>query len=158
MKFKKILVPTDFSDAAKYALEYAIELAGLYKGRLILIHVHEPMVYFSDAPMAMPDIVDVEQSIVASAENTLQKVYDDLIKNKETEHGLEPAELIIAQGKPFIEIIKTAKEKEADLIVMSTHGRSALEHMLLGSVTEKIVRKAPCPVLTVRAGGTFTMP
>ena len=64
-----------------------------------------------------------------------------------------------AQGTPFLEIIRYAKEKDIDMIVMGTHGRSGLVHMLMGSVAEKVVRKAPCPVLTVRPEGhKFVMP
>jgi nucleotide-binding universal stress UspA family protein len=68
-------------------------------------------------------------------------------------------EKIIVRGVPFVEIIKTAKDRNVDLIVIGTHGRTGIDHMLFGSTAEKVVRKAPCPVLTVRvAGKEFTMP
>jgi len=68
-------------------------------------------------------------------------------------------EKMVVRGVPFVEIIKTAREKNADLIVIGTHGRTGIDHMLFGSTAEKVVRKAPCPVLTVRmAGKEFQMP
>ena len=155
---KNILVPTDFSEAANEALEYALSLAKIFQSKLFLIHVFEPMVYYSDAPMGMHDLVDLEQGIRTSAERALEDVCEKAIKAREPEFGPIPVETILVQGKPFVEIIKTARDKKADLIVLSTHGRGGLEHILLGSVTEKVVRKSPCPVLTVRAKNGFTMP
>jgi nucleotide-binding universal stress UspA family protein len=78
-----------------------------------------------------------------------------------TEAGgrVKDVEKIVERGVPFVEIIRTAKEKKADLIVIGTHGRTGIDHMLFGSTAEKVVRKAPCPVLTVRiAGKEFKMP
>lgn len=155
---KNIVVPTDFSEAAAHALEYSLSLAKTFHARIILMHVYEPIVYYSDAPMGMPDLVELEQNIRLVAEQTMSKLVENQVKTRETEYGLIDVETILVQGKPFVEIIKTAREKNADLIVLSTHGRSALEHILLGSVTEKVVRKAHCPVLTVRSSATFKMP
>lgn len=155
---KHILVPTDFSEAASHALDYALSLAKTFQARILLMHVYEPIVYYSDAPMGMPDLIELEQNIRAVAEQSLQNILEKQIKLREAEFGAIPVETILAQGKPFVEIIQTAKEKSADLIVLSTHGRSALEHILLGSVTEKVVRKAHCPVLVIRSGPSFKMP
>jgi nucleotide-binding universal stress UspA family protein len=156
--FKNILVPTDFSEAANDALEYALSLAKIFQSKLFLMHVYEPMIYYSDAPMGMPDLIELEQSVRTSAEHSLHRIYENFIKMREPEFGAIPVEILLVQGKPFVEIIKTAREKNADLIILSTHGRSGLEHILLGSVTEKVVRKSPCPVLTVRAKNGFKMP
>ncbi|MBL7996170.1 universal stress protein [bacterium] len=155
---KNIVVPTDFSEAASHALDYALSLAKTFQAKIYLMHVFEPIVYYSDAPMGMPDLIELEQNVRGVAEQSLQSILDKQIKEHETEFGTIPVETILAQGKPFIEIIQTAKEKNADLIVLSTHGRSALEHILLGSVTEKVVRKAHCPVLTIRSTTVFKMP
>ncbi|KAB2881281.1 universal stress protein [bacterium] len=155
---KNIVVPTDFSEAASHALDYALSLAKTFQAKIYLMHVFEPIVYYSDAPMGMPDLIELEQNVRGVAEQSLQSILDKQIKEHETEFGAIPVETILAQGKPFIEIIQTAKEKNADLIVLSTHGRSALEHILLGSVTEKVVRKAHCPVLTIRSTTVFKMP
>jgi nucleotide-binding universal stress UspA family protein len=156
--FKNILVPTDFSEAANDALEYALSLAKIFQSKLFLMHVYEPMIYYSDAPMGMPDLIELEQGVRTSAERSLQQLHEKFIKTRESEFGIIPVETLLVQGKPFVEIIKAAREKTADLIILSTHGRSGLEHILLGSVTEKVVRKSPCPVLTVRAKNGFKMP
>jgi nucleotide-binding universal stress UspA family protein len=79
--------------------------------------------------------------------------------NTEVSAKVKDVETMVVRGVPFAEIIKTAKNKNADLIVIGTHGRTGIDHMLFGSTAEKVVRKAPCPVLTVRiAGKDFTMP
>ncbi len=155
---KNIVVPTDFSEAALQALTYALSLAKTFQAKVYLVHVYEPIVYYSDAPMGMPDLIELEQNIRVVAERSIQQLVEKQIKTRESEFGVISVETILVQGKPFVEIIKTAKEKNADLIVLSTHGRSALEHILLGSVTEKVVRKAHCPVLTIRSTATFRMP
>lgn len=155
---KHILVPTDFSEAASYALDYTLSLAKTFQAKIYLMHVFEPIVYYSDAPMGMPDLIELEQNIRVVAEQSLQNTLEKQIKAREAEFGFIPVETILAQGKPFVEIIKAAREKNADLIVLSTHGRSALEHILMGSVTEKVTRKAHCPVLVVRSTTGFKMP
>ena len=156
VSIKKILVPTDFSESATAAYAYAKELAAIFKSQIILIHVYEPIVFYSEAPIGMPDLVDIEKNIHASSDQSLDRIIDQHFKKENEE---QPAvEKMLIQGKPFIEIIRVAKEQSVDLIIMSTHGRSALEHILLGSVTEKVVRKAPCPVLTIRSKTEFVMP
>jgi len=155
INIKNILVPTDFSDSSKMALDYALSLAQTFKAKVFLMHVYEPVVYYTDVPMGMPDIVEMEQSIRSSSENALSALMENEIKPR---FGDVAVEKILAEGKPFVEIIRLAREKQIDLIVLSSHGRGFLEHMLLGSVTEKVVRKAPCPVLTVRSQSQFKMP
>lgn len=152
ISFKTILVPTDFSDASHAALRTAVEMAAGFHAKLILLHVYEHLVYYSDMPMGMTDIVGLEQSVRSSAEQSLKSLLETDVRNQ------CECETVLVQGKPFVEIIRIAKEKHADLIVMSTHGRGGIEHMLLGSVTEKVVRKAPCAVLTLRAQRDFKMP
>ena len=153
---KNILVPTDFSESATAAYAYAREMAAIFKSKIILIHVYEPIVFYSEAPIGMPDLVDIEKNIYASSEQSLDRIIQEHFKN---DSGQMPGvEKLLVQGKPFIEIIRVAKEQAIDMIIMSTHGRSALEHILLGSVTEKVVRKAPCPVLTIRSKTEFVMP
>ncbi len=155
---KTIVVPTDFSEAAAHALEYSLSLAKTFQAKIVLVHVYEPIVYYSDAPMGMPDLVELEQNIRLVAEQTMTTLMEKHVRSRQAEYGSIEVETVLVQGKPFVEIIKTAREKNADLIVLSTHGRSALEHILLGSVTEKVVRKAHCPVLTVRSSAAFKMP
>ncbi len=153
---KNILVPTDFSESATAAYAYAREMAAIFKSKIILIHVYEPIVFYSEAPIGMPDLVDIEKNIHASSDQSMDRIIDQHFRGGE--HESLSVEKLLIQGKPFIEIIRVAKEQSVDLIIMSTHGRSALEHILLGSVTEKVVRKAPCPVLTIRSKTGFVMP
>jgi nucleotide-binding universal stress UspA family protein len=143
-EIKKVLVPIDFSDFSKSALKYAVNFVKKFNADLILVYVMEPIIYppdFSMGQIAVPSI-DLEMDKRAS---------DELAKlaNKEI-----PAEMkvskIVKTGKPFIEIIETAREEDVDLIIIATHGHTGVEHILFGSTAEKVVRKAPCPVLTLR--------
>jgi len=141
---KKVIVPIDFSDYSKSALRYAVNFTKSFDAELILIYVVEPVIYppdFSMGQIAMPSInIDWDNK----AKEELQK----LAKNEVT--GVKSVKTIVKTGKPFVEIIETAKDEDADLIIIATHGHSGVEHILFGSTAEKVVRKAPCPVLTLR--------
>jgi nucleotide-binding universal stress UspA family protein len=141
---KKILVPTDFSESARHALKYGASFASEYKAQLVLLHVVETiaMGYASDlfpVPMA-----EVYQEISAHARNELGK-----LAAESREGGIEVRE-VTAQGKPAAEILRVAREENIDIIVLGTHGKGVLDKALFGSTTERVVRKAPCPVLTCR--------
>ena len=150
MTLKRILLPTDFSETAQDAVEYARDLAAGYGATLHLLYV----------------IPDPHTQPWAGAASGI--VIPDLLTEWETEArgqlaAIELGDLstvrVTRVGHPFVEIVRYAKEHEIDLVVMGTHGRGAVKHMLLGSVAEKVVRTAPCPVLTVRhQGHTFVMP
>jgi nucleotide-binding universal stress UspA family protein len=147
-KFKNILVPTDFSEFSKYALDYALTIAHTFGARITLIHItHEREL---DALRQVSSYFEPEklEELLRERESEDRKQLDAFIP-PEMKQGIE-VEAIHKVGIPFVEIIKTAKEKGVDLIVMATHGRSGLSHILLGSVAEKVVRKAPCPVLSIR--------
>jgi nucleotide-binding universal stress UspA family protein len=142
---KRILVPTDFSKFSQQALMYGAALAEKFGAELCLLHVVQDLAVF------IPDMVTVAPPIVPSLEQmtaAVQAAFDRVV----VENGLERFSFRreVCQGTPFLEIIRFAKENDVDLIVMGTHGHSGLIHVLLGSVTDKVVRKAPCPVLTVR--------
>jgi nucleotide-binding universal stress UspA family protein len=142
---KRILVPTDFSKFSQNALSYAIALADKFGAELYLLHVVQNL------GVMIPDMVNVVPPIMPSNEQMTSAVREALgkvIKENKLERFKTKPEVRL--GTPFYEIIQFAKEADADLIVMGTHGHSGLAHVLLGSVTEKVVRKAPCPVLTVR--------
>jgi nucleotide-binding universal stress UspA family protein len=141
----RILVPTDFSKFSQNALKYAAAFAEKFGAEIYLLHVVQDLALFipeavSVAPPATPPI----EQMTAAVREGLQRVV--------RESGLErfTVHCEVREGTPFYEIILFAKEADIDLIIMGTHGRSGLVHVLLGSVTEKVVRKAPCPVLTVR--------
>ena len=144
IKLKKVLVPTDFSDSAKHAFSYGVSFAREYEAELVLLHVVENLTvgYASDlfpVPMA-----EVFQEISGYARAELAKLAEEA-KQK----GVVVSELV-AQGKPSAEIIRYAAENAIDMIVLGTHGKGMLDQALFGSTTERVVRRAPCPVLTVR--------
>ena len=143
VNIKNILCPIDYSVYSEMALKYAIEFAEKYQAKLYLVHVLDIRVYdINDPDLYNVNIVD---------EETINKLRERLLKcvNEDTKSKIS-VEAIIIQGVPFAEIISTAKERKIDLIVLGTHGRTGLSHALMGSVAEKVVRKAPCPVLTIR--------
>jgi nucleotide-binding universal stress UspA family protein len=144
IKLKKVLVPTDFSESARHALTYGISFAREYEAELTLLHVVENLTvgYASDlfpVPMA-----EVFQEISGYAKAELAKLGVEA-RGK----NVAVVEQVV-QGKPSAEIIRFAREVEADMIVLGTHGKGMLDQALFGSTTERVVRRAPCPVLTVR--------
>ena len=154
LSIKSVLVPTDFSDASETALTYGKSVAEAFGASLHLVHVMEDLlahawaaeVYVAAAPNLREEI-----------ERESRQRLDSMLP--EADRKRLRAEIALLSGNPFIEIIRYAKANDIDLIVMGTHGRGPIAHMLLGSVAEKVVRKSPCPVLTVRdAQHTFVMP
>ena len=140
----KVLVPIDFSDYSKSALKYAVNFAKSFNAEIILIYVVEPVIYPPDFSMGQIAMPSINTEWDDRAKDELQKLAKSEII------GAVKVKTIIKTGKPFVEIIETAKEENVDLIIIATHGRSGVEHILFGSTAEKVVRKAPCPVLTLR--------
>lgn len=139
---KHILVPTDFSEQGLTALKYAVAFADRFGAGVDLLHVIEPIP--PGALLSYMPAQELKDDMQAAAEKQMEELH------KEWDDYAFPVRRLIVEGHPFVEIIRQAREGKADLIVMGTHGRGAIAHMLLGSVAEKVVRKAPCPVLTVR--------
>jgi nucleotide-binding universal stress UspA family protein len=143
INLKRILVPTDFSESARHALLYGTSFAREYEGELVLLHVVENLTvgYASDLfPVPMAEVFD-EISGYAKAE--LAKLGTEV-----REKGIRVRELVV-QGKPSAEIVRVAREETADMIVLGTHGKGMLDKALFGSTAERVIRRAPCPVLTV---------
>ena len=139
--FKKVLVPTDFSPQSEKSLDYAVMIAGQFGAKIFLLHVIEPFPYTTtDALM----VVDNSEAMRSIAESLIKNLVKTLRQKKIT----VKTDLVV--GNTTHEIIMKAEQEKIDLIVMGTHGRTGLEHVLLGSVAEKVVRLATCPVLTVR--------
>ena len=145
IEINSILYTTDFSKLSEWALGYAIYLARKCSAQLHCVHVVDDSYQYwltLDAA-AIPAGPPVEQ-LAEAAEKQLAEFVASKV----------PAELTavkkIVRGRPFVEIIRYAREKKVDIIVMGTHGHSGLTHILMGSVAEKVVRKSPCPVLTIR--------
>lgn len=140
---KNILVPIDFSVSSKKALEYAVPLAEKLGATITLVHVFEPQIYPEDLMVGTEmDAVDVRW--MESGKDML-----DLLRQEKIKGGINSIS-IVTRGKPWQQIIATAKALAADLIVIATHGYTGLKHVFLGSTAERVVRHAPCPVLTVR--------
>ena len=146
MKIETILFPTDFSECANYALSYAASLARQASASIICVHVIEPVVPsvgYTGLNEPLP-IADLSEQLEESAERELPKIgaCDEC-------SGLE-VEQVIAHGDAAAEIVRVAKERNVDLIVISSHGRTGLGRILFGSTAESVVRHAPCPVLVVK--------
>lgn len=145
LKIKKILVPVDFSENSKKTLRYAASFAKLTAASLYLLHVVEPTIYPSDFAIGQLTFPNIENDLRERAEAELGNLAkSDVLK------ALSVVTMV-KDGIPFVESTAYAKDEEIDLIIISTHGHTGVEHILFGSTAEKIVRKAPCPVLVVRS-------
>lgn len=144
LQIKKVLVPIDFSDYSKSSLRYAVNFAKQFNSVIYLIYVVEPVIYPPDFSMGQIAIPSVNAEWDERAKEELER-----LAKTEIPEGVK-VKTILKNGKPFLEIIETAKEEDIDLIIIATHGHSGVEHILFGSTAEKVVRKAPCPVLTLR--------
>jgi nucleotide-binding universal stress UspA family protein len=153
IRLDRILFPTDFSEYSEAASRYACAFAEQFDAELHLLHVLE--ILPSTTPVFGGGLAltpGVQESMQA-AESELGRILD-----LEWQKGKRVVRATV-DGAPFVEIIHYARENNIDLIVMGTHGRSGLSHAMIGSVAERVVRKSPCPVLTVRPGGhIFVMP
>lgn len=147
MQIKTILCPIDFSAISANALEYAVFLASHHHAELLILHVVEQLHEFEHYQV----LVLTPQEL---SEKMEEQAYEELNRLTEQIKKTVKVETVVRQGKPFVEIIKEAREKDMDLIVMASHGRTGVSHMLMGSVAEKVVRKAHCPVLIVRTEDT----
>ena len=141
-KLRKILCPLDFSTRSLEALDYAADIARQYDGQIILLHVVEnPWVDLYGPTW---------QGFFAELEHALEWAKTKLVDAAQTHAADLACETIAKRGNPYEEIIDLAKARQVDVIIMATHGRTGLQRLSLGSVTEKVLRTAPCPVLTVR--------
>jgi nucleotide-binding universal stress UspA family protein len=141
----QIIAPTDFSEPAAQGLKAAIEMASKFNAKLMLIHVVDTVPSISGTHlMSGANAVQMLEQMQANArkhvENLIQSEVPDQI----------PCEYRVVSGKPADEIIRLSEELNADLIVIATHGYSGMERFIFGSVAERVMRKAQCPVLSVR--------
>ena len=154
MAIKSILVPVDFSADSLSALEYAGEFATTFKAELLVLYVVEPIYYAAPTDMytasAESALLIEEQRRVGTEQ--LARLGADLKKK-----GLR-FRTMVKGGSASRVIVETARASAADLIIMATHGRTGLAHMFMGSVAEKVVRSATCPVLTTRRSGRHPAP
>lgn len=146
MHIRAILLPTDFSECADCALPYATQWARATGARIICLHVVEPLMpAVGYAAVAEPlPVVDMSEQLQQTAARELPK-----LAAREECAGLEVEELL-AHGEAAGEIVRVAAERDVDLIILSSHGRTGLGRMLFGSTAESVVRHARCPVLVVK--------
>ncbi len=142
MAIRKVLVPTDFSECSDAALEYGRHMADTFGAALHVLHIVQDPYTQPWAAEAFP--APLGDLLLQWEEQARKRMLDGL-----TEPERVRATVATQIGSPFLEIVRYAQEQQIDLIVIGTHGRGPIGHMLLGSVAEKVVRKAPCPVLTV---------
>lgn len=154
IKLTKILYPTDFSDLSLAALTYAREFGRQFNAQLHCLHVLDEayQYWLALGPDGAPIGPDVEE-MAETAQRRMTEFANQHLAD------LPNCVTKIVNGRPFVQIIQYARQEDIELIVIATHGRSGLRHVLMGSVAEKVVRKAPCPVLTCRsAEHEFVMP
>jgi nucleotide-binding universal stress UspA family protein len=144
MNIQRILAPTDFSELSKQGLTSAQELAEAFGAKLLLLHVVEPPPYPVEGIVPSHLGATLLDDLERQASNDLAQMLSETHGSK-----VEVTRRVVV-GIPYRKIVEVAEEEKSDLIVMTTHGRTGLSHLVMGSVTEKIVRTAPCPVLTIR--------
>jgi nucleotide-binding universal stress UspA family protein len=146
IQIRKVLYPTDFSELSLRALTYAREFAEAFDAHLHCLHViDEAYQYWTAMGPEVATVSPAVEDLTSMAEGQMERFADEHLI------GLKYAPVtVVRAGKPFAEICAYARETNMDLIVLATHGRGGLSHVLMGSTAEKVVRKAPCPVLTVR--------
>ena len=153
IEIKKILVATDFSEHSNNALSYAAEFAKAFDAEVILCHIVEKLDLVSSLPPGG------EGYFPPNLDKQLQEKAQVKCEEWLSSSNIAKGSVRVEIGTPFVEIVRLAREEETDLVIVGTHGRGPIAHLLLGSVAEKVVRKAPCPVLTVRQGEhEFVMP
>ena len=147
LPFKKIVCPTDFSEPACKAIKAAGELAEKFAAELILMHVVGPVpVLETPTGLAGFDVAAYQQELSASAASSLQMRLEKHVPSSVV------ARTVVVHGEAAHEIVRVANEEGADLIVVSTHGESGWRHRIFGSVAEKVIRNADCPVLAIHLG------
>jgi nucleotide-binding universal stress UspA family protein len=136
MMIKHILVPVDLSEISIQALDYATDLAAFFKAKLLILFVAEPLYYGGDLGLVIEEQQRLGHEQLTRLEERVRK------------RG-RPCETLLLRGTPYQTISDAARRRAADLIVMGTHGRTGLSHLVMGSVADRVVRTAPCPVITV---------
>jgi nucleotide-binding universal stress UspA family protein len=145
MIIQRILLATDFSKSSSHALDYAVILAQKFSSEIILLHVVQP------SPPLVTDLAYSGAELLGGSAAIIRQTHDRLgALIEEISHCGVHVTAQCREGLPYDELMALASEQSVDLIVLGTHGHTGLSHILLGSVAEKVVRHAVCPVLTVR--------
>ncbi|MFT5089641.1 MAG: nucleotide-binding universal stress UspA family protein [Candidatus Latescibacterota bacterium] len=143
IRLKKILIPTDLSEYARHVLPYAVEFARSYDAKIFLVHVVDAHWAGPVASAEFPGMVENQiEANKESAQTTMEQMRAELVDAE--------VETRVLVGAPHVEVVRFARSEDIDLITLATHGRTGLAHALIGSVAEKVVQMAPCPVLTIK--------
>ncbi len=143
LEFKRILSPVDFSETSTHAFDYAVALAERLGAELQVLHVYQMPAYLM--PEGIYEIpVDIDTGLVEKLRTQLNTFVDRRVADKVR------TTKTVAEGVPYIEIVRQANELKADLVVIGTHGRTGVAHLLMGSVAERVVRTCDVPVMTIR--------
>ena len=142
----KVLIPVDFTDCSRRAFYVALELAAKFKAKCTVLHVIEPITSLDLSPKKYKKVY---QDMTRMEEGVKKRVEEFVA---EGEYDVDPADIDIelAVGKPFQEILKKARELGVDLVIMGSHGKMSGDEVMMGSTAERVVRRAPCPVLVIK--------
>lgn len=143
-KFSTILFANDFSEGSDNAFDYALSMAKQFSAKLLIVHVINEPVDLRGFYVPHISFENLEKEITDGAEKMMERFCSEHLA------GIEKFEKYIITGIPYEEIVKKADESGADLIILGTHGRKGVDHLLFGSTAERVVRNAGCPVMTVR--------
>ncbi len=147
--FKKILCPTDFSEASLCGIKMAREMVEKFDSEIILLNVHKPIPHLPTPRMEASDVTfDIsgyEKAIIAEAEDSLAEISTTILGEKAN------VKLLVHIGHPAKEILQVAEEEQVEAIFIATHGRTGLSKIMFGSVAQRILRKSICPVLSIRS-------
>lgn len=143
-QFSTILFATDFSEGSTEAFDYALSLAKQFAAKLLLVHIINEPVDLRGFYVPHISFENLEKEIAEGAEKMMERFCSENLA------GFDRYERFVITGVPYEEIVKKAVESNADLIIMGTHGRKGVDHLLFGSTAERVVRNASCPVMTVR--------
>jgi nucleotide-binding universal stress UspA family protein len=144
-QWKKILCPVDFSEVSRGALRLACDLTKACGGKLVLLYVVEPIIAPADFTLGPVNAGELEDQLVERSRKALSELVGTL------DLPGDAVEVKVERGRASLEVCRVAEETKADAIVIGTHGYTGMAHVLLGSTAERVIRKAPCPVVTVRA-------
>lgn len=143
-RFEKILLATDFSDYSEVACEYALTLARTFNSSILALHVINEPVDLRGFYVPHISFEQLEKEIENGAAQMLETFCKENMKD------FSSYQTVTVSGVPYEEIIRVATEQESSLIIIGTHGRTGLDHLIFGSTAERVVRGAPCPVMTIR--------
>jgi nucleotide-binding universal stress UspA family protein len=152
----KVLVPVDFSDCSRRAVDFAVQYVEKIPSELYLFHVFEPV---RGSKFVGKDLLDKMEANLERMESMAVAELERMVEDAETRKRLRNFQCRVGNGKPWEEILRMAANISADIIIMGTHGREGIERALVGSVAEKVVRRSPCTVVCVKPKDPyFVMP